>query len=131
MITILPMKDALRKQQILAGYPAISGKADVIVMCEKEAEFGTAVLAVDGAILKIFDITVNGQDLTALDGMGNLVADSLMRSAASYGENFGANRIEAYVPALSGFLEAKGFTPEDGCMATPMTTIVHRTNPHG
>ena len=129
MITILPMEDTARKQAILAEYPRISGKADVIVMAEKALEYGSAVLSLDGTVLKLYGITVCGQSLSELDMTGKFVADSLMRSAASYGEHHGATRIESYIPALNDFLEKKGFTLEDGCMATPMSTIVHRTKP--
>ena len=129
MITILPMQDEARKQSMLAGYPGISGRADVIVMEEKELEYGSAVLSVEGTVLKIYDITVCGQSLSALDMTGKFVADSLMRSAASYGEHHGATRIESYVPELNDFLQKKGFDAEEGCMATPMSTIVHRTKP--
>ena len=125
MITILPMKDEARKAAVLSAYPEITGRADVIAMCEGEEEFGTAVLALDGTVLKIYDVLVKGQDRANLDMMGKITADSLMRSAASYGEHFGADRIEAYVPELSDFLRAKGFKEENGCMATPMSTIVH------
>lgn len=125
MITVLPMKEEAKKAAILQAYPEITGKADVIVMSEGEEVFGTAVLAVDGTVLKIYDIRINGQDSASLDMMGKLTADSLMRSAASYGEHFGADRIEAYVPALNAFFASKGFQEENGCMATPMSTIVH------
>lgn len=127
MITILPMKDDARKTAVLSAYPEITGKADVIAMCDGEEEFGTAVLALDGTVLKIYDIIVSGQDLSALDMMGKITADSLMRSAASYGEHFGADRIEAFVPALRDFFRAKGFKEENGCMAAPMSVIVHYT----
>lgn len=129
MITILPMADGERKAQILAQYPQISGRGDVIAMAEQDEEFGTAVLSVEGDVVRIWDITVNGQALSALDMMGKLTADSLMRAAASYGENFGAAHIQAYVPALEAFLETKGFQKGEDCMETPMTTIVHRTKP--
>ena len=129
MITILPMDDAVKKQAVLANYPQAGGLADVIVMEEKELEYGSAVLSVEGTVLKIHDIIVCGQSLEALDMTGKFVADSLMRSAASYGEHHGAVRIEAYIPALNDFLQQKGFTVEDACAATPMSTIVHRTKP--
>lgn len=129
MITILPMEDGVRKQEILHRFPSISGSKDVIVMREQEEEFGTAVLSIEDGVLKILDITVNGQRLSELDPMGKMVADSLMRSAASYGETYGAVEIAAYLPELESFLESKGFRKAEGKMVTPMQTIVHRTKP--
>lgn len=129
MITILPMQDGDRKRELLSAYPTLSGRMDVIVMAEKEEEFGTAVLCVDGSVVRILSITVNGQEPESYDMMGKMVADSLLRSAASYGETNGAERIEAYLPKLERFLETKGFVKTDTCMATPMSTIVHRKNP--
>ena len=75
MITILPMDDAAKKQAVLANYPQAGGLADVIVMEEKELEYGSAVLSVEGTVLKIYDIAVCGQSLSALDMTGKFVAD--------------------------------------------------------
>ncbi len=129
MITILPMEDSAGKARILSRFPATGGRTDVIVMREKDEVFGTAVLAVDGGVVQLWDVAVSGQDLASLDGMGRLVADSLVRAAASYGETFGAVRIEAYLPALSAVLAQQGFVPAQGCMAAPMSAIVRRTKP--
>ena len=129
MITILPMKDEVRKGEILKNFPERSGLSDVLVMGEKDELLGTAVLCVDGKLLKLLDLSVAGQVLTSLDPAGKMIADSLMRAAASYGENHGASEIELYVPELDDFWAAKGFEEKDGCRAAPMSHIVHVKKP--
>ena len=47
-----------------------------------------------------------------------------MRSAASYGENFGADRIETAFPDFFGFFKARGFDCDETHAFTPLSTIV-------
>lgn len=129
MITILPMADEKRKAEILSSYPMVAAKQDVLVMAEAEEELGYVVLAVDHTNLKLLDMTVSGSSLTDLTPMAAMVADSLLRGAASYGEHFGAERILAYLPQLAPFLIGKGFQREGDCLALPMSAIVRRTKP--
>lgn len=129
MITILPMADERRKGAILSRYPYLRGQGDVMVMAEKAEELGTVVLSVDGNVLRMYDLTVAGQKLEALDGMGQIVADSLMRAAASYGETKGARQVVSHVKGLEGFLMQKGFHEEDGDMVTKMSNLIHRCKP--
>lgn len=129
MITILPMKDENRKEEILRNYPEKDGLCDVLVMGEKEELLGTAVLCVADKTMRLLDLSVSGQVLTSLDPMGKMVADSLMRAAASYGENHGAEQISLEVPELDSFWASKGFAEKDGCRVAPMEHIVHTKKP--
>lgn len=125
MITILSMKDEKRKEEILRNYPEKDGLCDVLVMSEKEDVLGTAVLCVADKTLRLLDLSVAGQVLTSLDPMGKMIADSLMRASASYGENHGAQQISLQVPELDDFWASKGFAEKDGCRVAPMGHIVH------
>ena len=72
---------------------------------------------------------VPGFELDKLSGEGVFVADSLMRSAASYGAAVGAYRIKSMQPQLSEFLRLRGFTPEKTGAETGLETIVKYTGP--
>ena len=48
-----------------------------------------------------------------------------MRSAASWGEDHGANRIVTTFPDFFGFFQARGFQTDEDHAFTPMETIVH------
>ena len=112
MITILPMEDQQQKKAVLSRYPMLSGKGDVMVMAEKSDILGTVVLSVDGTVLRMYDMTVSGQSLKTLDSMGKMIADSLMRAAASYGETNGAEQVISHVAELAWFFAQKGFLEE-------------------
>lgn len=129
MITILPMEREQEKAAILSRYPTLSGKGDVMVMAEKEDVLGTVVLSVDKTTLHIYDLTVSDQSLNTLDSMGKVIADSLMRAAASYGEVNGAERVLSHVEGLAEFFAQKGFTEAEDGMTIPMNRIVHRCKP--
>lgn len=129
MITILPMEDTLQKAAILAQYPNICGRGDVLEMREKDTLFGTIVVAVDGKTLCIYNMTVSGESWGSLDAMGKLTADSLLRSAASYGEHFGADVIVAEKGPFVSFLQIKGFVEENDILTAPMSAFVHWHRP--
>ena len=102
MIEILPMKDR-----------------------EREQTLGTVALELEGGVLRILQLAAEGYDFSeAPKGETIFILDSLMRSAASYGENFGADSIETAFPDFFGFFRARGFDSDDTHAFTPMSTIV-------
>ena len=52
------------------------------------------------------------------------ILDSLMRSAASYGETFGANKITTLFPDFFDFFKLRGFDTDKTSAATKMSTII-------
>ena len=52
------------------------------------------------------------------------ILDTLLRSAASWGENFGAGEIVTAFPDFFDFFKARGFAADDTHAFTPMSTIV-------
>lgn len=125
MIEILPMSDREQERAILSGVEYAGPKARVLAMCERGDTLGMVAVDLDGTILRILRITADGYDFTeAPNGETVFILDSLMRSAASYGENFGADRIETAFPDFFGFFKARGFDSDDTHAFTPMSTIV-------
>lgn len=125
MIEILPMADREQEHTILEGINGAGPDSRILAMCERGDTLGTVALELDGAVLRILRLTAEGYDFTeAPKGEAVFILDSLMRSAASYGENFGANRIETAFPDFFGFFKARGFDSDDAHAFTPMSTIV-------
>lgn len=125
MIEILPMKDREQEQAILSEISCAGPEARVLAMCERGNVLGTAAVELDGTTLRILKLTAEGYDFTeAPKGETVFILDSLMRSAASYGENFGADRIETAFPDFFGFFRARGFDSDESGAFTPMSTIV-------
>lgn len=125
MIEILPMKDEERERDILERLGAAGPEARVLAMCERGQTLGTAALQLDGTVLRILELAAEGYDGSrAPQGEEIFILDSLMRSAASYGETFGADRIETAFPDFFGFFHARGFDCDETHAYTPMSTIV-------
>ncbi len=125
MIEILPMSDRELERSILRDIECAGPEARVLAMCERGDTLGTAAVELDGDVLRILRLTAEGYDFTeAPKGETVFILDSLMRSAASYGENFGANHIETAFPDFFGFFKSRGFDSDDTHAFTPMSTIV-------
>lgn len=125
MIEILPMEDRERERAILNEIEGAGPGARVLAMCERGNTLGTAAVELEGGVLRILSLRAQGYDFSeAPKGETLFILDSLMRSAASYGENFGADRIETAFPDFFGFFRARGFDSDETHAFTPMSTIV-------
>lgn len=84
----------------------------------------TAVELSEGA-LRILKLTAGNYDFSQKPNSEEaFILDTLMRSAASYGETFGAGSIETAFPDFHGFFAARGFDTDETHAFTPMSTIV-------
>lgn len=125
MIEILPMEDRELEKAVLEGIDCAGPQARVLAMRERGNTLGTAAVELDGAVLRILRLTAEGYDFSETPkGETVFILDSLMRSAASYGENFGAALIETAFPDFFGFFRARGFDSDDTHAFTHMSTIV-------
>lgn len=123
MITVLPMQDASRKNRLLQAIPAQLSQGQVLMLCDGPEELGFVVLDLQASVLRLYQICVYGEDA------GGMFADFLMRSAASYGANFGAYQIEIYDRGFFDFFCARGFVRHEQCVAVPMSAIVRVHKP--
>lgn len=126
MIEILPMSDREQEKALLAQVAGATEETRVLAMTERGDTLGWAAVDLDGGTLKIRALTAQGYDDSRKpQGEEVFILDSLMRSAASYGENFGADKIETTFPDFFDFFKARGFTTDETHAFTPMSTIVH------
>lgn len=122
MISVLPLQDSGRQTALLKNFPQ-AADGQVLMMCDGTEELGYTVIDIAHSILHIHRICVHGED------PGGMLADFLMRSAASHAANFGAYRIEICDPNWFGFFCARGFVQEDACVRMPMSGVVRVEKP--
>ena len=124
------MEDREREKSLLDGLSQKGeDNARVLLMQDGKEELGWVAVDICHSVLRMLHMEVPGFELDKLSGEGVFVADSLMRSAASYGAAVGAYRIKSMQPQLSEFLRLRGFTPEKTGAETGLETIVKYTGP--
>lgn len=124
MITILPLQDPKRVQELLADLPDKGDYAAVLMMGDPADELGYVAVDVKDSVLRMRKMEVFGSNLEQPDLNARICSDSLMRAAASYGANKGAYRIETEVPGLGTLLKASGFLAEGRKFVCDLSKIV-------
>lgn len=122
------MQERDREEAICRETPGADAEARVLMMTDGETELGYTVVGVRENTLTIYGFCVNGRsDFSAEqpDFEAVFILDTLMRSAASYGETNGADKIETTFPDFFDFFKKRGFTVLESSVETPMSTIVH------
>lgn len=126
MIEILPMTDREKEQELLVQVKDATGETRILAMTERGETLGWTAVDLTGGTLRILALEAQGYDFFRKpEGEELFILDSLMRSAASYGENFGAGKIETGFPDFFNFFKARGFDVDETHAFTPMSTIVH------
>ena len=125
MIQILPMEAREREQALLESLPVLGDGPRGLAMEDRGEALGyVAVELLDGA-LRILKLEAAGWDVSQKpQGEQVFVLDSLVRAAASYGETFGAQRIETVFRDFFGFFKARGFGVDESHAFGPMGLIV-------
>lgn len=119
------MKDREQEREWLAGVPGADDNARILAMTERGELLGWTAVKIDQEVLRILCLTVPGYDFGEKpQGETIFILDTLMRSAASYGETFGAAMIETAFSDFFGFFRARGFETDETHAFTPMNTIV-------
>lgn len=119
------MENAEEERALLeaAGLPA--GENRVLLMKDAGAPVGHIVVALEGEELRLRRMCVNDYNFTVPpQGEVLFILDTLMRAAASWGEDHGARRIATDFPDFFGFFKARGFETDPAGARTPMETIV-------
>lgn len=125
MIAIQPMKDREEELRLLETVPGAGENAKVLMMNDGEDALGWAAVEVKENVLHILKLTAGAYDFTQKPDMEQIfILDTLMRSAASFGENNGADAIETAFPDFFDFFKLRGFTVDDTHAFTDMSTIV-------
>lgn len=125
MIQILPMEDREKERELLAQVDGAGDKARVLAMTDRGEQVGAVAVELRGAQLWILRLWAGDYDFSEKpQGETAFFLDTLMRSAASYGETFGATEIVTAFPDFFDFFKARGFEVDDTHAFTPMSTIV-------
>ena len=125
MIEILPMADREREKEQLAAVEGAGPEARVLAMTDRGEELGTVAVELRDGTLHILQMRAGEYDFSRKpQGEEAFILDTLLRSAASWGENFGAGEIVTAFPDFFDFFKARGFASDDTHAFTPMSTIV-------
>ena len=125
IIEILPMEDREQEKELLAAVETAGAEARVLAMKDRGELLGYAAVELENNVLRILKLSAGEYDFTGKpQGETAFVLDTLTRSAASYGETFGAEEIVTAFPDFFGFFKARGFQTDETHAFTPMSTIV-------
>lgn len=130
MITVKPIEDNIRKEQLLSHYGCTAADSTILVMKDGVYELGYVVIDVIQGKLRIHDIYLTNGSVEDPKTEDKLYIDFLMRAAASYGANHGAYQMENCVEELHSFFASKGFVLENGTCTISISKIVRVCNPH-
>lgn len=117
-----------REKEICSRTAGADEHSRVLAMTDGAEELGYVVVSLKEDVLYIHGFCVNGRtDFSGeKPGMEEVfILDTLMRSAASYGENNGANHIKTTFSDFHSFFKLRKFDVTETCAETPMSTIVH------
>lgn len=119
------MEDREREKELLADVEAAGNEARILMMTDGGKPVGYAAVELKDGILRVLKLSAGDYDFSEKPDMEeSFVLDTLMRSAASYGEALGAFQIETAFPDFFGFFRARGFDADETHAFTPMSTIV-------
>lgn len=130
MITVTPIENKTRKEALLASTNSLFHSGNVLVIKDGGQELGYIVIDIDHSVLRLQSLYLEHGTLETLDAQAALYVDFLMRSAASYGANHGAFRVENTIAPLHDFFITKGFSMEHGVCSIPIHRIVHIRKPN-
>ena len=122
------MAEKTEEAALLAKTEGAPDNGRVLVMTDGEETLGYVVIALEDDTLVFYGFSVSGQtDFTKAkpDPMTTFVLDTLMRSAASFGETNGMNHIRTAFPDFFDFFKQRGFTVAEDHAEAPMSLIVH------
>ena len=93
MIEILPMADGKREKELLAAVEGAGPEARVLAMTDRGRSWATVAVELRDGTLHILQMRAGEYDFSRKpQGEEAFILDTLLRSAASWGENFGAGR---------------------------------------
>lgn len=119
------MADREREKELLAAVESAGPEARVLAMTDRGEELGTVAVELRDGTLHILQMRAGEYDFSRKpQGEEAFILDTLLRSAASWGENFGAGEIVTAFPDFFDFFKARGFASDDTHAFTPMSTIV-------
>lgn len=115
------MADREAEKGLLRGIEGLSENARVLLMTEGEETLGWVAVDLVELTLRMLKFHVETEN----DMERNFYLDTLMRSAASYGETNGADRLETAGGEMNDFLRKRGFETDATHAFAPMSLIVH------
>lgn len=117
------MEDREEEQKLL---DAAGAEGRVLLMKDGGEPVGSVIVDLKEDVLHLVRFSVKDYDFSEKpQGEEIFILDTLMRSAASYGEDHGAQEIVTDFPDFFDFFRGRGFDVDENHAFTPMSTIVH------
>lgn len=116
------MQNKQQEEEILKGIGASEANARVLEMTEQSELLGWVAVDILDETLRMLKFNIC-QDVSEFEGIFYL--DTLMRSAASFGETNGADKLATTEPSLNDFFKKRGFDVDSVHAFAPMSLIVH------
>ncbi|MEG1427576.1 MAG: hypothetical protein RSC76_07805, partial [Oscillospiraceae bacterium] len=110
------------EQKLLETLTQRRDNSRILQMSDGESVLGWIAVDIQKNILRLLQFHLN---ISASPTEEEFYLDTLMRSAASYGETNGASYIETVDNTYNCFLQKRGYTVDSNHAFTPMSTIVH------
>ena len=118
------MADRAAEEEILRTIGEKEADARVLMMTDGGRQAGFVAVDIVGDTLRMLKFVLYNQ-LEISDMDRDFFLDTLMRSAASYGETKGASKLATTDSNMNEFLRKKGFEIDDCHAFAPMSLIVH------
>lgn len=98
---------------------------EILSMKDGDDVLGFSAVKLTNATIQILKLHIDNYNFSEKPNFEQVfILDSLIRASASYGETFGATKIETLFPDFFNFLTARGFTSNETGTFTPIETIV-------
>ena len=124
MIEILPLKDKEKEEELLQAIEKKEANARVLLMIDGDSPIGFVAVDILKDTLRMLKFVVYEQENIS-DMEKTFFLDTLMRSAASYGETNGADKLATINSEMNEFLKKRGFQTDNYHAFAPMSLIVH------
>lgn len=103
------MADSIKKDRIIQEITDAESNAEVLSMTEADREAGYIVVDIKDSTIRILRLIIEKSELNEQNPEALMIADSLMRAAATYGASIGAYQIESRITEFQNYFQSVGF----------------------
>ena len=113
-----------KEEELLRAIEEKESNARVLLMTDGGSPMGFVAVDILKDTLRMLKFVVYEQENIS-EMEKTFFLDTLMRSAASYGETNGADKLATVNSEMNEFLKKRGFQTDDSHAIAPMSLIVH------
>lgn len=118
------MADSIKKDRIKQEISDAESNAEVLLMTEAGHETGYIVVDIKDSTIRILKLIIEKSVLNEQNPEALMIADSLMRAAASYGASLGAYQIESRITEFQNYFQSVGFLKSKNGFLCNLSNII-------